>query len=50
MRSVKVAQFAMFPPEEGWVHELHQGRLIRMPGPGGEHSLIQMWLGAAGPR
>jgi len=36
-----VEQFEQFPGEEGWVYELHEGRLIVMPGPGAEHADIQ---------
>jgi len=36
-----VEQFEQFPGEEGWVYELHEGRLIAMPGPGNEHGKIQ---------
>lgn len=36
-----VEQFERFPGEEGWTYELHDGRLIVMPGPGAEHSDIQ---------
>jgi len=36
-----VEQFERFPGEEGWAYELHEGRLIVMPGPGAEHADIQ---------
>ena len=36
-----VEQFEQFPGEEGWVYELHEGRLLAMPGPGDEHGDIQ---------
>jgi len=36
-----VEQFEQFPGEDGWVYELHEGRLIAMPGPGNEHGKIQ---------
>jgi Uma2 family endonuclease len=36
-----VEQFEQFPGEEGWVFELHEGRLVVMPGPGAEHTDIQ---------
>jgi len=36
-----VEQFEQFPAEEGWIYELHKGRLIVMPGPGNVHSKIQ---------
>ncbi len=36
-----VEQFESFPGEEGWVYELHEGRLIAMPGPGNEHGKLQ---------
>ncbi len=36
-----VEQFEAFPGEDGWMYELHEGRLISMPGPGNEHSDIQ---------
>ncbi len=41
------AAFAQLPAQDGWIFELHQGRLIRMPGPGGKHGDIQtqlIWL------
>jgi Uma2 family endonuclease len=34
-------QLERFPGEDGWIYELHQGRLIAMPGPGDEHSIVQ---------
>lgn len=37
-------QFERFPGEEGWVYELHEGRLIVMPGPGADHADIQEWF------
>jgi Uma2 family endonuclease len=36
-----VEQFEQFPSEDGWMYELHQGRLIIMPGPGFDHAAIQ---------
>jgi Uma2 family endonuclease len=39
-----VEQFESFLGEDGWVYELHEGRLIRMPGPGTEHAHIQALL------
>src|SRR5579883_2085294 len=36
-----VEQFEVFPTEEGWLYELHQGRLIAMPAPGNRHGKIQ---------
>ncbi len=33
--------FLRLPDEEGWVLELYEGRIIRMPGPGLEHGYIQ---------
>ena len=36
-----VEQFEQFPAAEGWVYELHEGRVIAMPGPGSEHADIQ---------
>jgi Uma2 family endonuclease len=36
-----VEQFEQFPGEDGWKYELHDGRLIVMPGPGAEHADIQ---------
>ncbi len=36
-----VEQFAQFPGVEEWTYELHEGRLIAMPGPGAEHGEIQ---------
>lgn len=42
--SMTVEQFAQMPGEDGWTFELHQGRLIRMPGPGIDHALIQTRL------
>ena len=37
-------QFEQFVGDAQWYYELHQGRLIRMPGPGGEHARIQARL------
>ncbi len=37
-------QLAIFPGEDGWIYELHQGRLIAMPGPGDEHAITQARL------
>jgi Uma2 family endonuclease len=34
-------QFEQFPGVEDWVYELHEGRLIAMPGPGSAHMAIQ---------
>ena len=45
--NMTVEQFAQLPDVDGWVFELHQGRVIRMPGPGGEHARIQARLIAA---
>jgi Uma2 family endonuclease len=42
--SLTVDEFAQLPDEDGWTYELYQGRLIRMPGPGGEHGMIQWRL------
>ena len=39
-----VEQFEQFPMEDGWNYELHEGRLISMPGPGREHGRIQTRL------
>jgi len=39
-----VEQFEQFPSEDGWMYELHQGRLITMPGPGFDHAVIQTAL------
>ncbi len=39
-----VEQFAQLPDKDGWSFELHQGRLIHLPGPGGIHGQIQMRL------
>lgn len=36
--------FARWSGSADWRYELHQGRLIRMPGPGGEHGYIQTRL------
>ena len=36
--------FAQLPVEDGWKLELHQGRLLRMPGPGYDHAEIQARL------
>ncbi len=36
-----VEQFEQFPTEAGWVYELHEGRIIVMPGPGNIHGDIQ---------
>lgn len=35
-----VEQFEEFPGEEGWIYELHDGRLLIMPGPGISHGKI----------
>jgi Uma2 family endonuclease len=35
-----VEQFAALPDDDGWVYELHQGRLVRMPGPGDVHGVL----------
>lgn len=37
-----VEEFERLPTEDGWVFELREGRLIRMPGPGGIHGLLQV--------
>ena len=42
--SMDVAAFEHWPDQRGWMFELHQGRLIRMPGPGGVHGYIQSRL------
>ena len=34
-------------PDDGWMYELIEGRLVRMPGSGGETSLIALDLAAA---
>ena len=39
-----VTAFEHWPDQDGWMFELHQGRLIRMPGPGGVHGDIQSEL------
>ncbi len=39
-----VDQFEQLPESEGWAFELHQGRVVRMPGPGGIHGQIQARL------
>jgi len=39
-----VEQFEQFPMEDGWTYELHEGRLVSMPGPGREHGRIQTKL------
>lgn len=39
-----VEQFEQFPMEEGWIYELHEGRLVSMPGPGRIHGQIQTKL------
>lgn len=44
---MSLEQFLALPQPEGWVYEFHQGRVIRMPGPGGEHARIQARLIAA---
>jgi Uma2 family endonuclease len=36
-----VEQFEQLPTENGWMFELHQGRLISKPGPGIVHARIQ---------
>ncbi len=36
-----VEQFDQLPLEEGWAYELHEGRLISMPGPGNDHAMLQ---------
>ncbi len=36
-----VEQFEQFPGEEGWMYELHEGRVIAVPGPGSVHADIQ---------
>ena len=36
--------FARWNGQDGWRYELHEGRLIRMPGPGGAHGYIQTRL------
>ncbi len=36
-----VEQFEIIPGVEEWTYELHEGRLIAMPGPGEEHGIIQ---------
>jgi Uma2 family endonuclease len=38
---MSVEQFAQFPGEEGLRYELHEGRIIYMPGPGHMHARIQ---------
>ena len=42
--AMTVEQFERFPMEEGWVYELHEGRLVSMPGPGRTHGKIQTKL------
>jgi Uma2 family endonuclease len=44
MGPLTVEEFAQLPDEEGWTFELYQGRLIRMPGPGSEHGIVQSEL------
>lgn len=39
-----VEQFEQFPMEDGWTYELHEGRLVSIPGPGREHGRIQTKL------
>jgi Uma2 family endonuclease len=39
-----VEQFEVFPGEDGWEYELHEGRLIAMPAPGSKHARIQTRL------
>lgn len=39
-----VEQFEQFPMQDGWIYELHEGRLVSMPGPGREHGRIQSRL------
>ena len=34
-------------PDDGWLYELVNGRLVRMPPPGGEHGDLALELGAA---
>lgn len=36
-----VEQFEALPGEDGWTYELHEGRIIVMPGPGDRHADIQ---------
>ena len=36
-----VETFNQLTIQDGWVFELHEGKLIRMPGPGNEHGDIQ---------
>lgn len=38
---MRIETFDVIPIEDGWTFELHEGRLIRMPGPGKAHANIQ---------
>ena len=42
--SMTAETFAQLPVADGWKLELHQGRLLRMPGPGYDHAEIQARL------
>ena len=37
-----IEEFDRLPLEDGWTFELHEGRLIRMPGPGDDHATISV--------
>jgi Uma2 family endonuclease len=39
--TMTVEQLERFPTQEGWIYELHEGRLIVVPGPGADHADIQ---------
>lgn len=36
-----VEEFEQLPTTDGWQFELHEGRVIAMPGPGNDHMIIQ---------
>ena len=42
--TMDVTTFLQLPTIEEWTYELYQGRVIRMPGPGGIHGDIQYEL------
>lgn len=44
---MSVEEFERWPEEPGWRYELIDGRLVRMPGPGGQHGEIALRIGAA---
>src|SRR5579862_849973 len=41
---MSVEAFAQLSGADGWLLELYQGRLLRMPGPGYDHAAIQSRL------